>query len=84
MPPDPTQKQRNQSNAKTLNADKNPQRTITRNSPVESPILLQREIPMAWGTTTDNLTPKMNPFRYARETKYLTLKDLGLYLIPDG
>ena len=26
MPPDPTQKQRNQSNSRTLNADKNPQR----------------------------------------------------------
>ena len=23
-------------------------------SPAESPILLQREIPMAWGTTTDS------------------------------
>ena len=38
--------------------------------------LLQREIPMAWGTTTDSLTPETNPFLYARETKYLTLKDL--------
>ena len=26
-------------------------------SPAESPILLRREIPMAWGTTTDSLTP---------------------------
>ena len=58
--------------------------TITRNSPAESPILLWREIPMAWGTTIDRLTPKINPFLYARETKYLTLKDLVLYLIPDG
>ena len=24
-------------------------------------ILWQREIPMAWGTTTDSLTPKINP-----------------------
>ena len=84
MPPDPTQKQRNQSNSRTLNADKNPKRTTTRNSLVESPILLWREIPMAWGTTIDNLTPKINPFLYARETKYLTLKDLNSYLIPDG
>ena len=53
-------------------------------SPAESPILLQREIPMAWGTTTDSLTPEINPFLYARETKYLTLKDLDSYLILDG
>ena len=76
MPPDSTQKQRNQRNSRTLNANKNPQREITRNSPAELPILIRREIPMAWGTTTDNLTPKINPFLYARETKYLTLKDL--------
>ena len=53
-------------------------------SPVESPILLRREIPMAWGTTIDNLTPEINPFLYARETKQLTLKDLNSYLILDG
>ena len=53
-------------------------------SPVESLVLLRREIPMAWGTTIDNLTPKINPFLYERETKYLTLKDLDSYLIPDG
>ena len=47
-------------------------------------IMLRREIPMAWGTTTDILTPKINPFLYARETKHLTLKDLDSYLIPDG
>ena len=50
----------------------------------ELPILLRREIPMAWGTTTDTLTPKINPFQYERETKYLTLKDLDSYLILDG
>ena len=53
-------------------------------SPVESPILLRREIPMAWGTTTDSLTPEINPFQYAREIKYLTLKDQTSYLILDG
>ena len=84
MPPDLTQNQRNHSISRTLNADKNPQRKITRNSPTESPILLWREIPMAWGTTTDILTPEINPFLYARETKYLTLKDLDTYLISDG
>ena len=53
-------------------------------SQAESPILLWREIPMAWGTTTDNLTPEINHFLYARETKQLALKDLDSYLIPDG
>ena len=47
-------------------------------------MLLRREIPMAWDTTIDSLTPEINPFLYARETKYLTLKDLDSYLIPDG
>ena len=84
MPPNLTQKQRNKSNSRTLNANKNPQRITTRNSPVESPILLQQEIPMSWGTTTDSLTLEINPFLYARETKHLTLKDLDSYLIPDG
>ena len=47
-------------------------------------LLLQREIPMAWGTTIDSLTPEINPFLYTREIKQLTLKDIDLYLIPDG
>ena len=51
---------------------------------VWSPILLRRKIPMAWGTTTDRVTTEIIPFLYARETKYLTLKDLGSYLIPDS
>ena len=46
--------------------------------------VLQREIPMAWGTITDSLTPRINPFQYAIEIKYLTLKDQTSYLIPDG
>ena len=46
--------------------------------------VLWREIPMAWGTTTDSLTPEINPFQYAIEIKYLTLKDQTSYLIPDG
>ena len=62
----------------------NPQRITTRNSLVQSPIILRREIPMAWGTTTDSLTPKINSFQYAREIKYLTLKNQTSYLIPDG
>ena len=56
---------------------------MTRNSPVWSPILLQRKLPKAWGTTTDRVTAEINPFPYARETKYLTLKDLETYLILD-
>ena len=47
-------------------------------------MVLRREIPMAWGTTTDSLTPKINPFQYAIEIKYLTLKDQTLYLTPNG
>ena len=43
-------------------------------------VLLRREIPMAWGTTTDSLTPEINPFLYAREIKQLTRKDLNCTL----
>ena len=28
-------------------------------------VLLRREIPMAWGTTTDSLTPEINLSQYA-------------------
>ena len=45
--------------------------------------LLWREIPMAWGTTIDILTPEINHFQYAREIKYMTLKDQNSYLIPN-
>ena len=48
------------------------------------PSMLQREIPMACGTTTRRLTPEINPSLYARQTKHLTLKNLDSYLIPDG
>ena len=57
---------------------------MTRNSPIWSPILLRRKIPMAWGTTIDKLTVEINPFPYAREIKHLTLKDLETYLILNG
>ena len=53
-------------------------------SPTKLPIMLRREIPMAWGITTDSLTPKINPFPYAIEIKCLTLKDQTSYLISDG
>ena len=47
-------------------------------------VVLQREIAMAWGTTTDRLTPEINLSLYARETKHITLKDLNSYLILNG
>ena len=44
------------------------------NAPIFSgKIVLQREVPMASGTTTGSLTPEINPFQYVREIKYLTL-----------
>ena len=57
---------------------------MTRNSPVWSPILLWRKLPMAWGTAIYRVTTEINPFPYAREIKHLKLKDLKTYLIPDG
>ena len=84
MPLDPTQKQRNKSNSRTLNVDKKPPKEMTRNSPAESPIMLRRKLPMAWGTTIDRVTTEINPFPYERETKHLTLKDPETYLILDG
>ena len=46
--------------------------------------LLRREIPMAWGTTTDRQTAEINLSQYAIEIKGLTLKDRTSYLILDG
>ena len=57
---------------------------MTRNSLVESPIFLQRKLPMDWGTTIVRVTLEINPFPYVREIKNLTLKDLETYLILDG
>ena len=84
MPPDPTQKQKNQSNKSTLNA-KNSQIKKLGTSPVWSPILLWRKIPMAWGVPqqTEKLQ-KSIPSPYVREIQHLTLKDLETHLIPDG
>ena len=47
-------------------------------------LVLQRKLPMAWGTTIDIVTVQINPFPYARETQHLTLRDLETYLITDG
>ena len=71
-------------NIKPIVPVKNPKGKMARKSPVWSLILLRREIPMAWGTTTDSLTQEINPFQYAIEIKCLTLKDQNSYLIPDG
>ena len=71
MPPDPTQKQEKKSNSKSLNDDRKPPKDNYYELPSESPILLWREIPMAWGTTTDSLNPEINHFQYAIEIKYL-------------
>ena len=71
-------------NIKPIVSIKTPKGKMTRKSPVESSILLRREIPMAWCTTTDNLTPKINLSQYAIEIKCLTLRDQTSYLIPDG
>ena len=54
-------------------------------SPVWSPILLRRKIPMAWGVPQQIEKPQKSiPSQYAREIKHLTLKDLKTYLIQDG
>ena len=47
-------------------------------------LVLRREIPMAWGTTTDSQTPEINLSQYAIEINNLTLKDRTSYLIPEG
>ena len=61
-----------------------PPKEMTRNSPVRSPILLRRKLPIAWGTTIDRVTAEINPFPYSREIKHITLKDLETHLILDG
>ena len=71
-------------NIKPIVLIKTPKGKMTRNSPAKSPILLQREIPMAWATTIDSLTPAINPLQYVIEIKYLTLKDQTSYLILDS
>ena len=47
-------------------------------------IVLMERNSMDWGTTTDSLNPEINPFQYAIEIKYLTLKDQTSYLILAG
>ena len=71
-------------NIKPIVPIKIPKGKMTRNSTTESSILLQKEIPMAWGTTIDSLTPEINLFQYAIQSKCLTLKNQTSYLILDG
>ena len=47
---------------------------------VESPILLWREIPMSWGTTTDSMTPEINLSQYARTVRKSNTK--GYRIVP--
>ena len=62
MPPEPTQKHRNQSNRSTLNA-KNPQRKTTRNLPSIVVNSITEKTSYGLGcTTTDRETKKINPF----------------------
>ena len=42
--------------------------------------VLEREIPMAWGTTTDSYTPEINLSQYAIEIKTSNTK--GSNLVP--
>ena len=51
--------------------------------PADCTRVIRREIPMAWGTTIDSLTPEINLSQYALEIKCLTLKDQTSYLIPE-
>ena len=69
---------------KHIECRKTPEEKQLGTSPVWSPILLRRKLPMAWGTTTYRVTIEINPFPYAREIKHLTLKNLETYLILDG
>ena len=49
-------------------------------SPAESPILLQREIPMAWGTTTDSFDSRNQSFPICNRNKMSNTK--GSDLVP--
>ena len=53
---------------------------MTRKSPAESPILLRREIPMAWGTTTDNFDSRNQSFPICNRNKMFNTK--GSDLVP--
>ena len=52
----------------------NPQRKTTRNSPVESPILLQREIPIAWGYHNRQLDSRNQSFPISKRNQISSIK----------
>ena len=67
-------------NIKPIVPIKTPKGKMTRKSPAESPILLQREIPMAWGTTTDSFDSKNQYFPICNRNKMSNTK--GSDLVP--
>ena len=67
-------------NIKPIVPIKNPERKTTRNSPAESPVLLRREIPMAWGTTTDSFESRNQSFPICNRNKMSNTK--GSDLVP--
>ena len=74
MPPDPTQKQKNQSNKSTLNA-KNSQIKKLGTSLVWLPILLWRKLPMAWGVPQQTKKPQKSiPFPIRKKNKTFNTK----------
>ena len=78
-----TETSRNKEQVKNINPIvpiKNPQRTTTRKSPAKSPILLRREIPMAWGTTTDRFDSINQYFPICNRNNMSNTK--GLDLVP--
>ena len=67
-------------NIKPIVPIKTPKGKMTRNSPVELPFLLRREIPMAWGTTTDSYDSRNQSFPICNRNKMSNTK--GSDLIP--
>ena len=67
-------------NIKPIVLIKTPKGKMTRNSPAESPILLQREILMAWVTTTDNFDSRNQSFPIFNRNKMSNTK--GSDLVP--
>ena len=78
-----TETERNQeqvNNIKPIVPMKTPKGKMTRKSPAELPILLRREIPMAWGTTIDSFDSKNQSFPICNRNKMSNTK--GSDLIP--
>ena len=67
-------------NIKPIVPIKTPKGKMIRKSPAESPILLRREIPMAWGTKTDRLDSRKPSFPICNRNKMSNTK--GSDLVP--